>query len=110
MSGATETEFFRRADMVDSKVGTADKEDAATAATTGFEAMMRGDSDVVSGVKNKVQSATANVSQPVFWRASIKMAEPGSAKSQTCSNSFSQEARARSERMLLGNNNPGNHV
>ena len=41
MPGATETEFFRRADMLDTKVGTSEKDDAAMVAKTGFDAMMR---------------------------------------------------------------------
>jgi short-subunit dehydrogenase len=32
MPGATETEFFERADMMDTKMGTAKKDDAATVA------------------------------------------------------------------------------
>ncbi|MEH2553686.1 hypothetical protein V1286_001215 [Bradyrhizobium algeriense] len=39
MPGATETEVFRRADMMDTKVGAADKDDAAMVAKTGFDAM-----------------------------------------------------------------------
>src|SRR3569623_796321 len=38
--GATETEFFRRADMMDTKVGTDKKDNAADVATAGFKAMM----------------------------------------------------------------------
>ena len=40
MPGATETEFFQRADMMDTKVGTAKKDDAAMVAKTGWDAMM----------------------------------------------------------------------
>src|SRR6478752_4534442 len=61
MPGATDTKFFERADMMDTAVGTTDKDDPADVAKTGFDAMMRGDGDVVSGYKNKVQSAVANV-------------------------------------------------
>jgi short-subunit dehydrogenase len=81
MPGATETEFFQRADMMDTKVGTADKDDAATVAKIGFDAMINGEGDVVAGLKNKVQSAVANIT-PSGMLASQhrKMAEPGSAK------------------------------
>src|SRR4051812_47281619 len=61
MPGATETEFFERADMMDTKVGTAKKDDPAMVAETGFKAMMRGDGDVVSGWHNKLQTAIASV-------------------------------------------------
>jgi uncharacterized protein len=48
MPGATETEFFVRADMLDTKVGTEDKDDAAMVARMGFDAMMKGDGDGVT--------------------------------------------------------------
>ena len=43
MPGATETEFFERADMLDTKVGTQEKESPADVAKTGFQAMLKGD-------------------------------------------------------------------
>src|SRR5918997_2331076 len=61
MPGATETEFFERADMADTKVGRSEKDDPADVARIGFEAMMRGGGDVVSGWKNKLQTAIASV-------------------------------------------------
>jgi uncharacterized protein len=78
MPGATETEFFARADMLDTKVGAGKKDDAADVAMTGFKAMMNG--DVVSGWHNKLQSAIANV-LPASYLAEQhrKKAEPGSA-------------------------------
>jgi hypothetical protein len=48
-------------------------------ARIGFDAMMRGDGDVVSGSKNKLQSAIANVTPAgVLTEQHRKMAEPGS--------------------------------
>jgi uncharacterized protein len=83
MPGATETEFFRRADMMDTKVGTEEKDDAAEVARAGFDAMMRGEGDIVTGMKNKVQSSMANVTPAgVLAKQHRKMAEPGTAKSQ----------------------------
>ncbi len=80
MPGATETEFFRRADMLDTKVGTEDKDDPAKVALSGFNAMMRGDGDVVTGMANKVQSTLANVTPArVLAEQHRKQAEPGSA-------------------------------
>lgn len=81
MPGATETDFFKRAGMLDTDVGTAKKDDPAEVASDGFDAMMKGDGDVVSGIKNKVQSAVANVTPAgVLAGQHRKMAEPGSAK------------------------------
>jgi short-subunit dehydrogenase len=81
MPGATETEFFKRADMEDTKVGAGKKDDPADVAKVGFEAMMKGEGDVVSGLKNKIQSAIANVTPAgVLAEEHRKMAEPGSAR------------------------------
>ena len=81
MPGATETDFFARADMLDTKVGQSKKDDAADVARVGFDAMMRGDGDVVSGWKNKLESAIANVTPAgVLAEQHRKMAEPGSAQ------------------------------
>lgn len=55
MPGATDTRFFERADMLDTKVGTDPKDDPSEVARIGFEAMMAGEADVVSGWKNKLQ-------------------------------------------------------
>jgi short-subunit dehydrogenase len=80
MPGATETEFFERADMMDTKVGTAKKDDAADVAKAGFDAMMRGTGDVVTGWHNKLQTAIANVTpSDILAEQHRKMAEPGSA-------------------------------
>src|SRR5581483_4704982 len=57
MPGATETDFFERADMLDTKVGESQKQDPAEVARSGYEAMMRGDGDVVSGWQNKLRAA-----------------------------------------------------
>ncbi|HEV7252892.1 MAG TPA: SDR family NAD(P)-dependent oxidoreductase [Mesorhizobium sp.] len=82
MPGATDTEFFERADMEDTSVGSGKKDDAAMVAKVGFKAMMRGDGDVVSGWKNKVMTTLANVT-PAGRLAEQhrKMAEPGSGTS-----------------------------
>jgi short-subunit dehydrogenase len=81
MPGATETEFFERADMMDTKVGQSKKDDPADVAKTGFDAMMRGDGDVVSGWMNKLQTAIASVTPAgVLAEQHRKQAEPGSAQ------------------------------
>jgi len=81
MPGATETEFFERAGMVDTKVGQQKKDDPADVARVGFDAMQRGDGDVVSGWKNKLQTAIASVTPAgVLAEQHRKMAEPGSGR------------------------------
>ena len=81
MPGATETEFFERADMMDTKVGTDQKMAASDVAKIGFEAMMNGEGDVVAGWQNKLQAAIAHV-MPAGALANLheKMAKPGTAK------------------------------
>ena len=50
-------------------------------AKDGFDAMMRGEGDVVSGWKNKLQTAMASVTPAgVLAKQHRKMAEPGTAK------------------------------
>jgi short-subunit dehydrogenase len=81
MPGATETEFFERADMLDTKVGTQEKDDPAKVAKDGFAAMMAGESDVVSGWTNKIQTTLANVTpNEMLAEQHRKMAEPGTAE------------------------------
>jgi uncharacterized protein len=81
MPGATETDFFERADLLDTKLGQGKKDDPADVAATGFKAMMRGDGDVVSGWHNKLQSAIANVTPAaVLAEQHRKKAQPGSAR------------------------------
>ena len=81
MPGATETEFFKRGDMMDTSVGVdPNKEDPADTAKHGWDALMAGHPHVVSGLKNKVQTVLANVTpNSVLAEQHRKMAEPGSA-------------------------------
>ena len=83
MPGATETEFFHRAGMDDTKVGQSKKDDPADVAKTGFDAMMKGEGDVVHGLKNKIQAAVAAVTpQSRLAEMHRDMAEPGSGKDE----------------------------
>ena len=82
MPGPTDTEFFERADMLDTKVG-ADprKADPADVAKTGYTAMLKGEGDLVAGYKNKLQAAMAEVTpRSALAEQHRKMAEPGSNK------------------------------
>ena len=82
MPGATDTDFFARADMLDTKVGEDEhKADPADVAKTGFDAMEKGDPGVVAGASNKLRQALSNIMPNVVLAAQHrKMAEPGSAK------------------------------
>ena len=80
MPGPTDTEFFERADMLDTRVGAGDKDDPALVAKQGFEALMKGAERVVAGsAKTKVMAAAAKVTPDSVKAAQHrKMAEPGS--------------------------------
>lgn len=81
MPGPTDTEFFERAGMTDTRVAHGAKDDPDDVAKAGFEAMKRGDADVVAGWKNKLQTTIANVTPAgVLAEQHRRMAEPGGAK------------------------------
>ena len=62
MPGPTDTEFFERADMEDTKVGSGDKDDPAEVAKDGFEALMAGKERVVSAsLSTKLQGRGSRV-------------------------------------------------
>jgi short-subunit dehydrogenase len=80
--GPTDTNFFRRAGMEDTKVGAGKKDDPADVARDGYEAMMAGKDHVVAGsFKNKVQSTIAQI-LPETTKAEMhrRVGEPGSAR------------------------------
>jgi uncharacterized protein len=80
MPGPTETEFFERADMLDTKVGASDKDDPADVAREGFEALMAGKERVVSAsLSTKLQGRGSRL-MPDSAKAEMhrRMAEPGS--------------------------------
>jgi hypothetical protein len=67
--------------MMDTKVGTGEKDDPADVAQVGWDAMMRGEGDVVAGWKNKLQTTIANVTPSgVLAEQHRNMAEPGTAR------------------------------
>jgi short-subunit dehydrogenase len=62
MPGPTDTNFFHRAGMDDTKVGESQKDDPAIVAKQGFEALMAGKDDVIAGsLKTKLQGAVSKV-------------------------------------------------
>ena len=81
MPGPTETEFFDRADMMDTKVGQQEKDDAGKVARDGWDALMKGEAHIVSGWKNKLQAAAAHVTPAAVMAEQHRhMAEPGTAE------------------------------
>ncbi|MEV6846990.1 SDR family NAD(P)-dependent oxidoreductase [Actinoplanes sp. NPDC051411] len=83
MPGPTDTNFFHRAEMDDTRVGAGKKDDPAQVAKQGFEALMKDREKVVAGsARTKAQDAMSKV-LPDRAKAEMhrKMAEPGSASS-----------------------------
>ena len=81
MPGATETEFFERADLMDTKIGTDKKMDPAEVAQQGYDAMLDGKGQVITGWQNKMQAAMAHVMPAERLAAQhSKEAAPGTAK------------------------------
>jgi hypothetical protein len=62
LPGATDTDFFNKADMLEAKnVKEGELADAAKVAKDGYEALMSGKDMVVSGFKNKMQVVMSNI-------------------------------------------------
>ena len=81
MPSVTDTNFFHRAEMDDTKAGASNsKDDPAMVAKAGFDALMTGKDKVVPGIKNKVMAAIADA-LPDAAAAKVHrgMSEPGSA-------------------------------
>ena len=80
MPGPTDTEFFDRADMEDTKIGSGKKDDPDDVAHDGIEALLAGKDHVVAGsAKNKVMAAVSSASPDRAAAASMgQMTKPGS--------------------------------
>jgi uncharacterized protein len=78
MPGPTDTEFFDRADMDDTPVADAKKDDPAQVAQDGFDALMAGKDHVVAGSrKNKLQTAAGKMlSDPAKAAMHARMTQP----------------------------------
>jgi uncharacterized protein len=83
MPGPTDTEFFERADMLDTRVGASDsKDDPADVARDGFEALMAGNERVVASSLSTKAQGRASRFMPDSAKAAMhrRMAEPGSGR------------------------------
>lgn len=77
--GATETNFFHRAELDDTKVGQAKKDDPADVAKVGWDAMKKGEPAVIYGLKNKMEVAASGVlTDATTAKLHRAQAEPGS--------------------------------
>ncbi|MBW4505980.1 MAG: SDR family NAD(P)-dependent oxidoreductase [Scytonematopsis contorta HA4267-MV1] len=81
MPGPTDTNFFHRAGMDDTKVGADKKDDPAEVAKQGFEALMAGKDEIIAGsLKTKLQGMVSKVlPETVNAELHRSLSEPGSA-------------------------------
>lgn len=80
MPGPTDTNFFQRAGMEDTKAAQGPKDDPADVAREGFEALMEGKDHVVTGLRNKVQNVLSKViPESVAAGMHAAQTKPGSA-------------------------------
>jgi short-subunit dehydrogenase len=82
LPGPTETEFFERAGLEDTRVGAAEKDDPAQVARQGFEGLMKGEASVFGGsLTSRAMGRLAAVTpDSIGAKATRPMAEPGSAE------------------------------
>jgi uncharacterized protein len=82
MPGPTDTNFFHRANMDDTKIGQGPKDDPAQVAKQGFDALMEGKDKIVAGsAKTKAQGVAGKVLPDKLKAATHRqMAKPGSGK------------------------------
>jgi short-subunit dehydrogenase len=83
MPGPTDTDFFERAGMEDTRIGAMEnKDDPAEVAREGFEALMSGRSHVIAGsARNRVQATAAKfLPEGAKARTQAAMTEPGTAE------------------------------
>jgi len=82
MPGATDTNFFARAGLLDTKVGQSDKDDPADVAKDGFDALMDGRDHVIAHSLKSKLTGLAGELLPASVTAEMNRAqnEPGSAK------------------------------
>ena len=75
--GATDTDFFNKAEMQESKILDTKLSDPAKVAKDGYEALMKGDDKIVSGFKNKVMVGSSNIMPDTMVAAQMdKMQQP----------------------------------
>ena len=79
MPGPTETEFFERAEMEDTRIGQGKQDDAADVAQLGFEALMNGDERAIAASLSTKLQGRGSRFLPDSAKAALhrKMAEPG---------------------------------
>jgi len=77
MPGVTDTEFFERAEMMDTQAGQQKKADPAKVAKDGYDALLDGDTQITSGFMNKVQRIFADIlPEGVVAQMHRRLAEP----------------------------------
>ncbi|MBW4687536.1 MAG: SDR family NAD(P)-dependent oxidoreductase [Komarekiella atlantica HA4396-MV6] len=81
MPGPTDTNFFHRAGMDDTKVGASQKDDPGEVAKQGFDALMAGKDHIIAGsLKTKLQGTVSKIlPDTINAEQHRRLTEPGSA-------------------------------
>ncbi|GAA3271579.1 SDR family oxidoreductase [Paenarthrobacter aurescens] len=79
LPGPTETPFFEKAELLDTKVGTDQKDDPAQVAEQGFKALMKGEGNVLGGsLKSRTMGLGSNILPDALGAAfGRRLSEPG---------------------------------
>lgn len=109
LPGATDTDFFHKAHEQDSKLyKETDLADPAKVARDGYEALMEGESKVVSGTKNKMQVAMAAVTPDEtlskMMKKQMKPSDKGPGEGRTRSTHSPSERERETIRHFTGSN------
>ncbi|MFI2565563.1 SDR family NAD(P)-dependent oxidoreductase [Paenarthrobacter sp. NPDC018779] len=87
LPGPTETPFFEKADLLDTRVGAEEKDDAAQVAEQGFKGLMKGEGNILGGsLKSRTLGLGSNILPDAAGAAfGRRLSEPGSASEQDSS-------------------------
>ncbi|NML16601.1 SDR family NAD(P)-dependent oxidoreductase [Azohydromonas caseinilytica] len=103
MPGVTDTRFFERADLLDTKIGVQKKDDPAMVARQGIEALFAGKPGVVTGLRNKAQVALSRVTpDTTLAHMHTMQAAPGTAQAHRKAKKVTAVAGAVGGIALLG--------
>jgi len=101
MPGRTDTDFFHKADMTDTKEYQKQLDDPAEVAKNGYEALMKGENRVISGMKNKMMIGMINASPDSMNAANMADNVSPSGKEEAEKRRASDHPASQEERQMI---------
>lgn len=101
MPGRTDTDFFHKAEMTDTKEYQKDLADPAEVAKNGYEALMSGESRIVSGAMNKVMMGMLNATPDSMNAANMADNVSPSSKDEEDKRRSSDHPASQQEREMI---------